>query len=152
MLPGEAKILQQRFRELEDKEYNIYHYEVFSKDGTTVSLETYAQLVEIDREQFLLTVSRDITERKKAEEKLRVNEQELEMLLEHLPGMVFYKDSELRYRRVNPAFTHLHKISQEEIIGKTIGEMSLLDAELAESNDREVMKKRQSIDKNCRVS
>ncbi len=148
MLSDEAKILQQRFREMEDKEYNIYHYEVFSKDGTAIPLETYAQMVEIGREKYLLTVSRDITKRKKAEENLRANEQELEMLLEYLPGMVFYKDSNFRYRRVNLAFTQLHKITREEIIGKTIGEASLLYTELAESNDCELMESGKVLTRN----
>ncbi|MCK4724926.1 MAG: PAS domain S-box protein, partial [Anaerolineales bacterium] len=87
----------------------------------------------------LAGVLRDITERKQAEEKLRANEQELELLLEYLPGMVFFKDSNFRYRRVNPAFTQLHKITQEEIIGKKIGEASLLNAEFAASDDLEII-------------
>ena len=88
-------------------------------------------------------VSTDITERKKVEEALRANEQELEMLMENLPGMVFYKDSNLRYRRVNKAFTRLHNIQREEIIGRTIGEASLMNNELAESDDRELLERGQ---------
>ena len=95
MLSDEARILQQRFLELEDKEHNIYHYEVFSKDGTAIPLETNAQLVEIDREQYLLTVSRDITERKQAEEELKLRAEMLDqasdaIMLQEIGGKFSY--------------------------------------------------------------
>ena len=83
--------------------------------------------------------ARNITERKKSEEKLRANEQELTMLLEYLPGIVFYKDINYKYRRVNRAFTQMYNTTQEEILGKAIKEVSLPGAELADSDDHDVM-------------
>ena len=122
-------------------------------DDDTISYADKASLPESERRHIsfrafkvgngLGVISTDITERKKAEEKLKANEKELEMLLEHLPGMVFYKDSNFKYRRVNPAFTKLHRITQEEIIGKTISELSLQNAELADIDDREIIERSQ---------
>ncbi len=56
----------------------------------------------------LLSSGEDITERKEAEQKLRESEKqyrqianELEMILDHLPGLVFYKDKNNNFIHIN---------------------------------------------------
>lgn len=75
----------------------------------------------------LVGVSRDITERKKAEDVLRETgatlERQLrftETLLRTIPVAVFYKDAEGRYLGCNEEFTKIMGVSPREIAGKTV--------------------------------
>lgn len=68
---------------------------------------------------------RNITERKKAEIKLKESEEkyknlskELEVILDNLPGLVFYKDNRNNLIRVNKYFADAHETSKENLVGK----------------------------------
>ncbi len=66
----------------------------------------------------------DISERKAAEERLREREAFLNLLLETIPIPVFSKDREGKFVLVNKAVETLLWRSREEIIGKTLVEIS----------------------------
>jgi len=61
------------------------------KDGSTFPVEVNARLVQFDRE-YLLAIVRDITERKQAEETLRLSEQRYVSLLNSITGIVWEAD------------------------------------------------------------
>ena len=61
------------------------------KDGSTFPVEVNARLVQFDRE-YLLAIVRDITERKQAEEALRLSEQRYASLLNSITGIVWEAD------------------------------------------------------------
>ncbi len=65
------------------------HYQVRDENGKTVAIEG---------------ISRDVTDRKRAEEALRNNLQFLETLLDTIPSPVFYKDMQGSYRGCNRLF------------------------------------------------
>ena len=66
-----------------------------------------------------LVILYDITERKKVEDKLIEQENELVEIIEHLPCIVFLKDAkDLRYVRFNTAGEKIIGISRQEIMGK----------------------------------
>ena len=67
----------------------------------------------------ILTMVRDITERKTAEQLLRASQNLLKTLMDHSPATVFLKDCDGRYLYINPPFTAITDVSAEEIIGKT---------------------------------
>jgi PAS domain S-box-containing protein len=84
-----------------------------------------------------LSVSIDVTERKRAEEALKIAQEELKGYAQDLerqvrkrtreiasifkftPAVVYLKDSQGRYQLVNPRFEELFGLSQEEVKGKT---------------------------------
>lgn len=90
----------------------------------------------------------DITERRRGEEELLRSEKkykalsaEFEAILDHLPALVFYKDKEGNYLRVNRYVADAHGLSKEELRGKSTFE--LYPAEEAEGylkNDLEVIR------------
>jgi two-component system, OmpR family, phosphate regulon sensor histidine kinase PhoR len=59
----------------------IYKAGAICKDGTVVPLEVSAKIIDYDGKKTILSVSRDITERKKAEAAQKLNESRLEALV-----------------------------------------------------------------------
>jgi PAS domain S-box-containing protein len=68
----------------------------------------------------VLSLSLDITERKRAEEALLESEKFLQILLESLPIPVFFKDAEGRYSGCNKAFETFFGKSRSEFIGCSV--------------------------------
>jgi len=92
-------------------------------------------------------VTRDINEKKQIEEALRINEKkfkllsaELESILDHIPGMVFYKDTNNKFIHVNKIFSDTHNMSKEQIEGKNCKDIfPIEDAEKYYQDDLKVI-------------
>jgi len=74
------------------------------------------------------TVFSDVTEKKLAEERLRLAALEYQTLAENLPDLVARFDAGLRHLYVNPAAARAGTLTQKEYIGKTIGETGVSPA------------------------
>ena len=86
----------------------------------------------------------DITDRKKAEEALRKSEQMLLTVLDHFPGVVFWKDRQSNYLGCNQAFATASGLnSPSEIVGKTDFQLpwGKTEGENYQIDDNEVMEK-----------
>ena len=77
------------------------------KDGTIFPVEVNLRLVQLDRD-YIVVVSRDISERKRSEERLR----EFERVVESLEDMIVVVDRQYRYVLANRAFLQLSRIDQ----------------------------------------
>ncbi len=81
----------------------------------------------------------DITEQKNLEEALEKEQQELRLIIDSSPIIVFCKDKEGRFVRVNKAFTESLNIPEEKFLGKTV--FDFYSAKIAQSmtnDDHEV--------------
>jgi PAS domain S-box-containing protein len=82
----------------------------------------------------------DITVRKTAEEALQAKEAQLRAILDHSAAVIFVKDLEGRYLRVNPQYEVLRGITEAEVKGKN--DYDLYAKEIADdvrANDQEVI-------------
>ncbi|HEX7529534.1 MAG TPA: PAS domain S-box protein, partial [Pyrinomonadaceae bacterium] len=108
--------------------------EVFwRQDGTSFPVEYMTAPMRNDRNEIVAIVVtfRDITERKRAEEALRLRESYLTAILENQPGLVWLKDVDSRFLTVNQAFADsCGKASPGELAGKT--DLDIWPKELAE--------------------
>ncbi len=98
-----------------------------------------------DKVMQKLTMYRDITERKRAEEALRESEKKHRKLLENLPQIIFHKDANLVYVSCNNHYAQDLGIEPNKIKGKT--DFDFYPKELAEkyrADDRRLMESGQT--------
>ena len=65
----------------------------------------------------------DITERKKIEEALRENEEQMRVITDALPALIGYADSTHHYRFVNKHYEALYGVKQKDIVGRHVSEI-----------------------------
>lgn len=110
------------------------------KDGSEFPAEIMLNPIETQEGPVVLSVIHDITRRKKAEDALRTSEQQLQSILDNSPAIIYVKDLEGRYIRVNRRFEALYGIGGNEALGRT--DFELFPKEIAESlraNDQKVL-------------
>ncbi|MDD3763142.1 MAG: PAS domain S-box protein [Nevskiales bacterium] len=115
------------------------------KDATEFPVEVSLRYVRQDR-LYLVSVVRDITERKRVEEDLRASKEVIEGILDAIPVRVFWKDANLRYLGCNAAFARDAGYAEpRQLIGKDDSEMGWRDqAELYRADDRAVIESGQA--------
>ncbi len=85
------------------------------KDGSTFPVETSLRRVELDR-SYVVAVTRDITERRRAERALRESEDRYRDLIEHSQDLVCTHDLQGRFLSVNPASARMLRYEVAELL------------------------------------
>ena len=110
------------------------------KDGREFPVEISLSPLETEEGVFVSSAIRDITERKRAEEKLRESETRLQAFFENSPNLIFLKDRQGRYLYANKEFKRAFRITEEQIKGKRDDELfSAEQAAAFQANDRQVL-------------
>jgi PAS domain S-box-containing protein len=89
----------------------------------------------------IIHIATDITEQKRLEKILEKERQELKLIIDTSPIIIFYKDKEGEFIRVNKAFAEALKMPEEDLMGKTV--FDLYSAKIAQgmtNDDHEVLK------------
>ena len=85
-----------------------------AKDGNEIQAEGCTRVVEVSGSLVLMSIIRDITERNRAEEKLRT----LSRAIEQSPECIVITDSKGDIEYINPKFSQLTGFSPEEALGE----------------------------------
>ena len=101
---------------------SFYEAKLLRKDGTEIEVELSGTVIQCGGKPADLGIVRDITERKKAEEKIRVSEEKYRTLFEQATDVIYTHDLEGRITTVNRAIEN-YGFCKEEIIGKNVIEM-----------------------------
>ena len=114
------------------------------KDGSVFPAEVNSSRILWEGKPAFLSICRDITERRRAEDEIKRQAALISSLLDSIPDIVFFKDTKGVYLGGNPAFAEFVGLPKIEIIGKT--DHGLFDKEIADffrEQDRRILAKRE---------
>ncbi|MGD0281036.1 MAG: PAS domain S-box protein [Dissulfurispiraceae bacterium] len=99
--PEYAKLVPERIRQIMTNKHIIFETCHISKDGNRISAENSSRFIEYDGKQAILSICRDITERKQAETELRLHSEILGNMAEGVflirtgKGGIFYENKKI---------------------------------------------------------
>ena len=132
---SQAKIVE-RLRLVANTGEASFEVTHFRKDNTTFPLEVFAKTVTWSGKPAILSIATDITERKRAEDALRVSVAQLLANLENTPNVAIqWYDETGRVQYWNPASEVMYGWKTEETIGKTLDALIYTPEEAAEFLD-----------------
>jgi PAS domain S-box-containing protein len=108
---------QQQIEELKLKGDIIIQGRHKCKDGRRFFAETGLKLVKEEKEDYIIAIARDITERKQAEEALRKSEARYKALFTGAPDGMLVADLQTKqFRYANPAICRMFGYTEEEFL------------------------------------
>ena len=119
-----------------------YEKEYIRKDGSRVPIEltVHPFLDEEGNVTSYFSFIMDITDRKNAEETLTKKQDELQTIIDSSQGLIFYKDLENHFIRVNKAFAEIMGLPKEQLEGRSLFELyPKEEAEAFWSDDKQVI-------------
>ena len=123
-------------------EHLSWEFDVVGRSGKRRRLETHAVPLEVpDGSVQHLAVTRDVTQRRIAEDRLRKSEMLLAAFMKNAPVGMYLKDSQGRYVMLNPEMGKVFGGRPvDELIGLTAGDLlSAEEAEMVAAYDREIL-------------
>lgn len=114
IVPENVPPVYQRIRELSRQGQTSFETVYLTKDGTNIPIEVSNRIIDYKGGKAILSIARNITERKKAERELTllstgINQAYDSVVITDINGNIEY---------VNPAFEQVTGYSREEFIGK----------------------------------
>lgn len=109
---------RERFAELKKVKSWLFETRHRRKDGSIFPVEVSGRYIAFGAKEFYFAFVRDITERKRMEEKLRESEERFRSIVEHSHAGIFMVDERFRFAYVNQRSCELCGYLPEEMIGE----------------------------------
>lgn len=93
------------------------------KDGTLIPIEARRRALQTRQGWIIVGASRDITERRRAEESLRESASELRLLVDNVPAMILYVDLNQRCIFSNLRYATFFGHTADTLVGKHLREI-----------------------------
>jgi len=136
---GKEVFSSERIREILTKGQATFENVHVTKDGREIPMEVNRQLFELDGKKCILSFTRDISERKKAETELLKSEEQQRRLYERYRSLIMNMPDSFTYNKViydeagtridyeiieiNEAYEKIFNVPRKEIIGKKYSEL-----------------------------
>jgi len=91
-----------------------------TKDGDQIPLEVNSQSFELNGQETVLAIGRDISERKEAERILREKEERFRSLVQYSSDIVTVLNSDGKITYISPSVTKLLGFDAEDVLGQTV--------------------------------
>ncbi len=111
---------------------NTFEIVHITKNGDRIPVEVNNHLINYKGRKACLAISRDITERKKAEKALQESEEKFYKAFHSNPAAMTLGDAEGRWLDVNESFMKLTGYNRDELIGHTSAELNIINTEKRE--------------------
>ncbi len=125
---------------------NVHLWQHRKKNGEQIDVEVTTHELELDGRRVQIVLSRDVTDRRRAESELKRTTELLRVVAEGTPDAVFVKDREGRYLLFNPAAASFVGKPAAEVLGKD--DTALFppaEAAVVRSIDRRVMESERAV-------
>lgn len=122
---------QQQLKSLaETGHYGPYEKEYIHKDGHLVPVSLQGNIFERNDIKYIWSSAKDNTERKRADEKLRLSEEKFSSAFHVSPvGLTITRIADGKFLEVNESFLRIYEFTREEVIGHTSLEINILSPE-----------------------
>lgn len=114
--PGQLKIKPLRFDLLIKGETVLNERRMLTREGAIIDVEANVKMLPDGR---VMAIARDISDRKKTEAKLKEQEEQLRLFVEHSPASLAMLDNDMRYIIVSKRWMTDYNIADQKIIGKS---------------------------------
>ena len=148
---GIANLVDERLRRIQKEGTIVIESEHVRQDGSIFPVETTSRTVNLGDRTIILSVIRDITSRKKAEETLKESEEKFSRAFQSNPHpMSIVTLDEGRYLDVNDSYVRTFGFSREELMGRTTVEMGITKSSEVRMRMLQMLEKTQEV-KNLEV-
>jgi PAS domain S-box-containing protein len=119
MHPDDTKKTTEKLREALIKKESIYiEYRTIHKDGHYIEVAASGRIVNIEGEDRIFAVVRDLSNQKKTDRKLRESEEKYRLITENANDMIAIINDNIEYEYVNEAaFRNLMGRTREDLLG-----------------------------------
>ncbi|MFO7948233.1 MAG: PAS domain S-box protein [Armatimonadota bacterium] len=113
-----------------------------TKDGEYRTILWSADIIRSSSGSMLgvVAIGQDVTEQARARQQLQSMAAEQRVLLDNVPVMIFWKDVEGHFIRVNQAFADLYGLEPSDFVGKTVADIEPRHAQKLAEQDAEVVR------------
>lgn len=123
--PDFAKDVPKRVKDVLRNGFSVFESVHLTKEGKRIPVEVNAKFIEFEGKKAIISICRDISERKKSEESLKVSEEKFKSIFDSSPfGMHMYElksNGDLVFIDANMSADRILKVRNKDFIGKTIG-------------------------------
>jgi PAS domain S-box-containing protein len=124
--PESAKRIPERVQELKKKGRARFEAVHVRKDGTTFPIEVNTQIIKIGEEPYILTIDRNITNRKKVENALKESEERYRNVFNNNHTVMLLFDPESgEIVDANPAALNYYGFDRAQIMGMKITDINI---------------------------
>ena len=108
---------------MDGKSSGPHALELINQSGHIVPVEITTNVVKRQGQIIVLAFVRDITDRKKADEKLRESEERYRWVMDNMADVITVMDMNLRFTYVSPSILRLRGYTAEEVASQTIDQI-----------------------------
>lgn len=113
-------------KELLTKKWMIFEARHITKEGISFPVEISSRVFDLKGQKVVMSMARDITERKKADHKIRESEERFRLVFHTIPDVVSLSSlSDGTYIDVNKTFNELTGYSRDEALGKSTLDLNI---------------------------
>ncbi|MFW6172651.1 MAG: PAS domain S-box protein [Elusimicrobiota bacterium] len=117
--PAYAEKLYERINELLSKGFTFFETIHVAKDGRKIPTELSSRVIEYKGKKAILTIARDISERKKTEDTLKKNEEKLKAYFDLAQLITLVLDVNGKILSINRRGCEILQMKEEDLIGES---------------------------------